>query len=281
MSIYYDFVEFLKPESYTDKKGELSGKLSLEIKTLAPVFVGSGYEEEENGLLYKAFQKYQGQFVIPGSSLKGVLRTISQAVSYSCVDVEKEIINDLPFQRCTKDNGCIVCRTYGKMDYKGSVSYRDFNLRHGQSQIIRIPMQMSPNIKKKDVYYKNGKLRGIKFYRHGDYRQIPNAEVPVQAVMPGAVFGGEIVFQEIHREQLELLCYSLGLDGSFQLKVGANKSGFFGSCKIEVKNAFFIQKDLTRQAFDACEYARNYRNNDDIVKKNKQKLSEILSISKQ
>lgn len=269
MSIFYDFVDFLKPSSFNEN-GELRGKVSLRLKTLTPLFIGSGSEDRAGEILYKSFQRYCNRLVIPGSTLKGVLRTISQAVSYSCVEVSPAIRKDLPFP--SEACNCIVCRTYGKMGLKGRISFGDLLLVSGQTEIIKIPLQMNPNIEKREVYYQDGKLRGIKFYRHGDYRLLPGAEIPVEAAQPDSIFEGELIFQEISAAQLELLCYSLSLDGSFQLKIGGNKSGFFGSCIVEVKEAILDGKD-----FDPHTYACNYRNRDEKIAANQQKLTEILS----
>jgi len=269
MSTFFDFVEFLGPARPFSEEGKLNGKLVLNIKTLTPLFISSGYEDRDGKVLFRCFERFGSTPVIPGSSLKGVLRTISQAVSYSCVEVDRKIKKDLPFQ--SFECSCIVCSTFGKMGRKSKVRVEDQKLVQGQTEIIRIPVQMSPNVNARNIYYKNGKLRGIKFYRHGDYRLIKKAKIPVEAVKEGAVFEGELFFEDLHQKQLELLCYSLGLDNSFQLKIGNNKSGFFGSCKVEVKKAI-----LNGKAFSPEEYARNYGKGDRKIENNKNKLSQIL-----
>ncbi len=271
MSIFFDFVDFLKPTPFNEK-GALTGKLKICIKTLTPIFIGSGSEDTDGEMLFKSFQRCRGVPVIPGSTLKGVLRTVSQAVSYSCAEVSKAIQNDLPY--FTGNCNCIVCKTYGKMGLKGVVEFGDMVLKEGSTSVIRIPLQMNPNVRKKDVYYRNDKLRGIKFYRHGEYKLLKNVQIPVEAVEDEGTFEGEIIFHDLHPEQLELICYSLGLDGSFQLKIGGNKSGFFGSCKVEVKGVLIDGK-----SFDTIQYACNYKKDDAVIIRNKQKLCEILSFS--
>lgn len=271
MSIYYDFVDFLKPRRFESKRRDLSGKLLLHIKTLTPLHIGSGKEERRQNQLYKSFIRYKGEPVIPGSTVKGVLRTVSEAVSYSCVQVHKGLKEKLPFS--IANCSCMVCETYGRQGLKGSIIFRDFLLRRGDMKIIKIPKLFKPQINKKEIYYnKDGHLRGIKFYKHGDYTIIKKAVIPVEAVKENALFDGEILFESIHQEQLELLCYALGLDKSFQLKIGGNKAGFFGSCQVEVKEAF-----LNGESFRPYEYACNYKKHDYDVVKNKKKLSEILS----
>ncbi|RCX13508.1 CRISPR/Cas system CSM-associated protein Csm3 (group 7 of RAMP superfamily) [Anaerobacterium chartisolvens] len=266
MSQFYDFVEFLGPRSFNES-GSLNGRIRLEITTQTPIFIGSGYEEIEEGELWKCFQRYGGSPVIPGSTLKGVMRTISQCVSYSCASVDRK--RDLPFS--TGMCNCIVCKTYGKMGLKGCVSFGEFVSQNAETGKVLIPIQMTPDISKREIYYKGDKLRGIKLYRHGDYRLLENAQVPVEAVMEGAVFKGELMFSGLHGRQLELLCYSLGLDGSFIPKIGGNKAGFFGSCEISAGYAY-----MNHNTFDPCEYAKKYGISDLQIAKNKQKVSEIL-----
>mgnify|MGYP001019725098 CR=1 FL=1 len=271
MSESYDFVDFLGQVKPFNEAGNLSGKLHLYIKPLTPIFIGAGYEDRDGDLLYKCFQRYNDMPVIPGSTLKGVLRTISEAVSYSCVEVSRDIERDLPF-RNRSDCNCIVCKTYGRMGQKGCVNFGDFILKEGTTEKIKIPVLLGPHVENREVYYKNGKLRGIKFYRHGDYRKVENTRIPVEAVMPGSVFEGEIIFYKVHKKQLMLLCYSLGLDGSFQLKIGGNKSGFFGSCEVEVKESYYANG----LQFDTVKFARSYGENDINIQKNKHRLSDIL-----
>lgn len=272
MNPYYDFVDFLKPKPF-NTEGYLTGKLQLKIKTLVPLFIGSGIEYyNDDNELYKCFIHCNNKPVIPGSTIKGVLRTISQGVSYSCVEVDKSITEDLPF--INKNCRCIVCKTYGKMGLKGMVNFGDFLLETGEKDFIKIPIQMSPDITKREVYYKNNKLIGIKFYRHGDYR-IANLDkekaILLEVVMENATFKGEIIFHNLNKTQLELLCYSLGLDKSITPKIGGNKSGYFGSCSFEV-----IKSVIGKNEFDTNDYAKRYGEDSNDIKANKLKLSEIL-----
>lgn len=159
------------------------------------------------------------------------------------------------------------------MKLRSRVNIGDFVLEKGEQDIIRIPIQMNPHIENKDIYYsQDGKLRGIKFYRHGDYRILENTKIAVETVTKGGVFTGEIIFHGLLKQQLELLCYALGLDESFQPKVGGNKSGFFGSCVFKVKRAVLDSED-----FDPSMYAKSYGASDTRIEQNKKKLCEILS----
>lgn len=267
----YDFVEFAGQIKPFKEKGYISGRINLNIHTLSPLYIGSGYEDSKDGMLYKTFLRYRGVPVIPGSTVKGVVRTISEAVSYSCIDVAKNG-EKLPFENKKKCD-CIACKTFGRMGYKGRISFSDFILEKGDIEIIKVAKLMSPQIKKGSMYYKGDKYRGIKFYRHGDYNALEAGEIPLETVLEKSVFKGQIIFHDVHEKQIELICYSLGLDESFYPMIGGNKPGYFGSCRFEIDTYEF-----SKEGIEPLISAKKYGVEDKVLEKNKSKLSEILSI---
>lgn len=271
--VSYKFVPFPGRVDSFRKEGNLTGRIKLKITTLAPLFISSGYEDSTGDQLFRSFEQLDNKPVIPGSSLKGAIRTISEAVSYSCVTVEQQNRHLLPFV-IPQDCKCICCKTYGKMGWKSSVELGDFRLEQGDYEIIHIPRMMSPNPLMSSYLDKAGKFKGIKFYSSMDYKEVENAEIPVQAVIPGAEFRGEVIFKELHNEQLELLCYALGLDNSFKPKIGANKPNGFGKCQITATYAEFRDG---KQEFNPKDFALKYGISDEKITANKKLLSEILA----
>ena len=67
--------------------------------------------------------------VIPGSSLKGAIRSVVEAISESCVSkTVKKVRDAFPteykfFNECQQDNLCVACRMFGAMGFQGK--YRD------------------------------------------------------------------------------------------------------------------------------------------------------------
>jgi CRISPR-associated protein Csm3 len=98
----------------------------------------------------------------------------------------------------------------------------------------------------------------------------------VNAVGAGGEFEGDIIFRDFHREQLELLCYSLGLDGSFSPKIGGNKPNGFGRVRISILRAEFRTHE-GKVEFDPMEYASDYAVNDEKIEANKKLISQILA----
>ncbi len=65
-------------------EGALSGKISLEIKTETPLFVrGKLLSEEKDGHKTFDFFRHNGKHCIPGSSIKGMLRSLVEIYSFS------------------------------------------------------------------------------------------------------------------------------------------------------------------------------------------------------
>ena len=100
---------------------------------------------------------------------------------------------------------------------------------------------------------------------------------------------GEVVFNGITKHHLELLCFSLGLDGSFPLRAGGNKAGYFGLLNVEViestcyasgnYNHPSIQMDKRVKVdwFEPCKLAALYGKDNHNIMGNIRKLREILN----
>lgn len=88
----YEFIPFLEKsevEKYSshNKAAEntYSGKLKLRITTLSPLHIGSKQQDyDQTGNILKKQIRRNGNLIIPGSSLKGAVRSIAEAISYSC-----------------------------------------------------------------------------------------------------------------------------------------------------------------------------------------------------
>lgn len=118
-------------------KNRFTGKMTLELSVVTPLHIGSGSYRMRNGQLVQAFLRSGDIPVIPGSSLKGVVRSLAEAASRSClpqppVRNNSRLENALPSGvgiRCTKDAACITCRLFGfvgKESYRGRVIFGEF-----------------------------------------------------------------------------------------------------------------------------------------------------------
>ena len=92
----YDFVLLTpvvrrraRPEARLDRRvaGTLSGRIRLSLTTEQPVHVGSGTKVLEGDKVVRTCVQVQGRPGIPGSSLKGLLRSRYEAMTQSCAGV--------------------------------------------------------------------------------------------------------------------------------------------------------------------------------------------------
>ena len=145
----YDFVPIdwdkspiRKPASPPDRFSGVSGKIEGTITAETPVFIFDSPKRNSGAEPFITNQ--QGQHIIPGSSLKGLFRSLVETVGNGCFlffdgtyddeDRNKNIdyTTELPadFEKCKTDNLCITCRMFGAMHSSdmlslGHVSFND------------------------------------------------------------------------------------------------------------------------------------------------------------
>lgn len=226
----YDFVPLLGAKDYKKQGKLLSGVLKLRVEVLTPLHIYSGFFDIQEGQIYKSFTKYKGQYIIPGSSFKGCVRTIAEAVSESCISTKQR--RDM-FEVNISDNGrCIVCDMFGSMGHKGKLRFMDLKLVKSNGVIIKKLPAFFPPHPESESYKKDDKFKGIKFYYHGNEDIIETGEIPHEVVIPGSIFEGDVFYEGIDEKQLDLLCFSLGLGENISLKLGYGKPGYYGSVKV-------------------------------------------------
>ncbi|MGQ9557448.1 MAG: RAMP superfamily CRISPR-associated protein [Desulfurispora sp.] len=162
-------VERQKPVGHEQLCSNLySGRLELKITCLSPVHIFSGlYQPDSQHGLYKVFARRGEKPVIPGSSVKGVVRSVAEAVSLSCaprLPYNNSWLRDcLPEgnrQRCDDPRGqqaadgmglCPACRLFGhssgQQGRRGQVAFSDFHLvgePARQLDIIALPALNEP-----------------------------------------------------------------------------------------------------------------------------------------
>lgn len=129
----------------------------------------------------------------------------------------------------------------------------------------------SPNMKESTVN-SNPEIRGRKYYWH----HIPNPSIAysasknqlnstVEAIDSGAKFTGTVYFDQIKKEQLNLLLWSINLGGDNEKlchKIGHGKPLGFGSIKIKVEKC--IVRNLSKNA-DNIQYKESEYTASDVV----------------
>jgi CRISPR/Cas system CSM-associated protein Csm3 (group 7 of RAMP superfamily) len=254
----YDFVPFPK-ERPDRKKGAgqdkldarlLSGTLELTLRTLTPVHVGLGYSDfvkAGNQEYLAALQASKPiredgttrrRYLIPGSSLKGAVRSLVEAITRSCIRITQGRHRPyIPqgYGGCMSVNDlCIACRLFGAQDYQGHVSFEDAVAPKGSLVLLGTPLLWTPARGGRGLpprYLERDRAKGRKFYRHASP---PSGVDPRACIKSGAELPLRIHFLNLSEAELGILLTALGLhpDHPFPIKLGGGKPVGLGSVQV-------------------------------------------------
>lgn len=227
---------------------KLSGWIELRLTTLAFLHMGSGasntwqISDRETRLAKDIVIQRFGDDdvpVIPGSSLKGAVRSIVEALGGGC---------DL-VQRC--EPTCMVCALFGHLraqgGYIGRVGFGDGHPVDRDAAMRSIVAVEGPVPRKPD------RKGGRRIYR-GDYKW-PERPVLYGAVNPGIVFVSRLNLHNVSLEELGLVLLASGADASFHIRIGGGKFAGFGRVRTEVSGGW-LRRDYRTPAparLDAAE----------------------------
>lgn len=263
----YDFMRLAagEPERHRPHRHHrfagLSGRIVCTLTARTHLFVprlqgGGGSVGHERLALSRDFHRAP---LIPGSSLKGVIRSVAEAASNSCFTLprtfhyeRRQVVYELPrpFEACSSvDRLCPACRLFGMLNrrkvFTGNVSVRDAVApRNAPSELLTLAVLSSPKPRHKAFYTtepKAGKptVRGRKFYYHRPQGALGRSQQDgqnktVEAVTPGVVFTFEVEYENVEEQDLGLLLFALTLWDDTCHKVGMGKPIGLGSAKIAV-----------------------------------------------
>ena len=218
---------------------EYSGVLGLTIKAITPVFVGTGNVEIDSLGIYLQLAKVNGIPVIPGSSLKGVIRSTAEALSPSCLGAKCD----------PKGKLCPACSIFGttgrKAGYQSRVFMEDVILDGTPTEfleVISIDERWSPQLDHPD---------SRKFFPH--YSQVKIGRDRVEVVKTGAIFKSTLRFFNLEKWEIGLLLLSLGVSSTylFFLKLGGAKGKGLGSVKISINGNYATGTDFIERRFES------------------------------
>lgn len=196
--------------TYHHRASGLSGRLQCELTALTPLMIGNG----SGKFVHHASRSPQDSCYIPGTSLKGAIRSLAEVVSHS----------DDPFNSKHPDAPKldIVARTFGYLQrgniFRGLVRFSDADLvsmpsRRWQEYEIAAGQ---PKLKHGAFYPSQNKR---KFYHHHPGAQglvLPPSNIrqtrPVQPAPCGTSFAFTVDFTNLREAELSLLLYCLALE---------------------------------------------------------------------
>lgn len=212
----------------------ISGQIRGTIEALSPIHIGSGVIDIGQDVeLIKTAVRTGGNIVMPGSSLKGAIRSVVEAVSESCVSkvsyqVRKAVPRD--FSECRQKNRlCVACRMFGAMGFQGNIAIQDAPHIEGEIGTEHVPELYAPGRYQRRLQ----DIPGRKFYMHGE---VASGETPIEACKRGSKFRFVIQVDNLKKSEWGLLFTALGHhpDHPFKLKIGGAKPACFGSIDIQI-----------------------------------------------
>jgi CRISPR/Cas system CSM-associated protein Csm3 (group 7 of RAMP superfamily) len=229
------------------------GSMECNIENLTPLFIPARIPETQGHKTLQFFgtDKRGGVPKIPGTSLKGVIRSISEAVANSCFCIGKQPPEiDDSFKPCEdNDSLCITCRIFGMMKgglLKGKISIGDATIKDRNYKIMEqenLKPLFSPQSENNSLYIPGGRkfyfhhtvLTDPKKCSHWKDKQKRDNNSTVSPLEPGANFKFLIDFTNLTNEELSLLLHSLTLEPSMRHKIGYAKPLGLGSVHITIK----------------------------------------------
>jgi len=245
-------VERKKPAGHaTYQDGTVSGMLHGVLVAHTPIHVASGQLEMKDDPRYplvKAHVRSAGRPVVPGSSLKGCIRSIVEAITSSCVRITRARRDQLPrqVQGCfRKEELCLACRMFGSLGYQGLVRFSDAVLTEGETEISIAPSLYAPRGRERR-YYRGGKVAGRKFYHHG---KPATGDVPLEVCPVDSRLEFTLHFDNLRPAELGILLLALG-QGEPRLypKLGGAKPACRGSVAVEVTGLEVFEDPRTAYA---------------------------------
>lgn len=248
----YEFVEFppkgptLTPPAGHHKyfKNRIHGILHLQLTvetalhiSTGTVMMGSDLGQSKISLI-KTMQTGNEKLTIPGSSLKGVVRSIYEAITNSTLAVvTRKYENKMPQNRLpcrSKEKLCPASRVFGALDWQGLVSFQDARCVKKGFAPGFMPSLYRPRPDQRRKYF-NPVSR--KFYYHAIKAVAGGTKgIPTQQAAAQYTFETELPFKNLTQAELGTLLASLGQDKDypFSLKVGAGKPIGMGTMTVKI-----------------------------------------------
>lgn len=252
----YNFVSFPKDRPNLQRpyghhkydQNRLHGTLYLTLKVQTPLHVSTGAVVlgsdigTKISLIKTMVQGVDNKLSIQGSSLKGCIRSVYEAITNSTLPVITSRYKDkIPPERLpckNKEKLCPASRVFGALDWQGLIEFNDANCEIVNFSTGFMPSLYRPRPDQSKAYFINGKVAGRKFYFNTS-KAIDKGQkegISVQQAGREYTFTTEIQFKNLLPEELGTLLIVLGQDKKYPiaLKVGGGKPIGMGTMTVNV-----------------------------------------------
>lgn len=216
----------------------LSGWLTGAFVALTPVHVGSGGIERTAHVapahapavpLVRAVVRAAGVPVLPGSTLKGALRSVVEAIAPTCVSVRgRATLVPAPLHACRRrDELCVGCRLFGAPGYASRLRCADARAEGAATTVAQAPHAHVARA------VAGRAAPGRRFYRHGRPARGP---LPLEVCPEGTRFVWRLDFDNLLPAELGLVLLALGQgEPPLRLKLGGHRPACFGSVEFQLE----------------------------------------------
>ena len=220
--------------------------LTLKVQTSLHVSTGVVVMGSDIGsrvpLVKTMVQGVDQKLSIQGSSLKGCIRAVYEAITNSTLAVITSRYRDkIPRERLpcrNKEELCPASQVFGALDWQGLIDFSDAKCESAGFTTGFMPSLYAPRPQRPE-YYDRGMVGGRKFYYH-TVRAIDkgqNQGIPVQQAGREYTFTTQLHFMNLKPAELGTLLIVLGQDPKYPiaLKVGGGKPIGMGTMTVTVR----------------------------------------------
>ncbi|MEH1850830.1 MAG: RAMP superfamily CRISPR-associated protein [Nostoc sp.] len=255
----YEFVSFPKERPNLQRpighhkyfSDRLHGTLYLTLKvqtslhvSTGVVVMGSDIGNNRIPLIKTMVQGVDQKLSIQGSSLKGCIRSVYEAITNSTLAVitsKYKRDNKYPSERlpCNdKEKLCPASRVFGALNWQGLLDFNEAKCESMGFSTGFMPSLYRPRPDESNAYFIQGRVAGRKFY-YNTIRAIDkgqNSGIPVQQAGREYIFKTQLNFKNLLPEELGTLLIVLGQDYKcpIALKVGGGKPIGMGTMTVTI-----------------------------------------------
>lgn len=213
--------------------GRLSGVLTLRIRAVDHIRIGSGgYSPFKNQLLAEVMvqKNKEGKDIpfIPGTSIKGVLRTVCEAIGNGAPPEDNGITSVTCSLFGEIKNGRNARHLMGRVGFSDALPYTDERTKAPQFGKVDLPRAFQPR-----------KSVGRRIYDVP--KELGDRVVPHWIIIRGAVFETQLQLQNVRPGELGLVLTAAGLSNNpnerFFPRLGGGKYAGLGRVEFSVVSA--------------------------------------------